>query len=135
MYLLADAYLLASRIKEGLRLVDEGLSLIDETEDRFYQSELTRLRGELLMNGKTRAGKRAGLIEAETHFLQAIETARHQKAKSFELRATVSLARLWRETGKAKEAKRMLAKAYGWFTEGFDTADLKAAKKLLDELN
>jgi predicted ATPase len=134
MYLLADTHLLANRVKAGLSLVDEALALVEETEDRFYQSELTWLRGELLLRTKTRAGKRAALIEAESHFLKAIEIARRQKAKSFELRATISLALLWQETGKKKEAKRMLAKIYGWFTEGFDSPDLKEANRLLDEL-
>lgn len=135
MYVLADVYLLASHYKEGLSLVDEALSLIEETEDRFYQSELTRLRGELLLKSKPRAGKRTSRCAAETQFLKAIEIAQRQEAKSFELRATISLARLWQQTGKEKEAKRRLAKIYGWFTEGFDTPDLKAAKELLDKID
>ncbi len=131
---LAEAYLLANRMKEGLRVVGEALSFNKETEDRFYQSELLRLRGELELNHKSRSARGFNLREAESYFLEAIKTARGQQARSFELRATTSLCRLWQKTGKEKEAKRILAKIYGWFTEGFDTPDLKAAKQLLNEL-
>jgi DNA-binding winged helix-turn-helix (wHTH) protein/tetratricopeptide (TPR) repeat protein len=132
--LLAEGCLLSNRTKEGLSLISEALKLIDETEDRFFQSEVFRIGGELLKKHKRGAGKHSDWTEAESHFLRAIDIARHQRAKSFELRATISLARLWQETGKGKEAKRTLAKIYGWFTEGFETPDLKAAKALLDEL-
>jgi len=132
--LLAEGCLLSDRTKEGLSLISEALKLIEETEDRFFQSEVFRIGGELLIKNKTRAGKRAAVSEAEAHFLKAIAIARRQQAKSFELRATISLARLWQETGKEKEAKALLAQIYGWFTEGFDTPDLKDAKELLEEL-
>jgi predicted ATPase len=133
--LLAEGHLLSNRTKEGLSLISEALKLIEETEDRFFQSEVFRVGGELLKKNKTRASTRLSLTEAEAHFLQAIKIARRQQAKSFELRATISLARLWQKTTKEKEAKRKLAKIYGWFTEGFDTPDLKEAKTLLDQLS
>ena len=77
---------------------------------------------------------RADATEAQTHFERALSLARQQQAKSWELRAAMSLARLWRDQGKPQQARELLAPVYGWFTEGFDTRDLKEAKKLLDEL-
>jgi DNA-binding winged helix-turn-helix (wHTH) protein/predicted ATPase len=132
--LLAENCLLSNRTKQGLSLINEALKFIEETEDRFFQSEVFRIKGELLKTHQNGFGKIATSMEAESSFVEAIEIARRQKAKSFELRATVSLARLWQETGKKKEAKRMLAKIYGWFTEGFDSLDLTAAQELLDGL-
>ena len=132
--LLAERCLMSNRTKEGLSLIAEALQLIEETEDRLFQSEVFRIRGELLKTQKTRSGNGAACAESQDNFLRAIEIARQQKAKSFELRAAISLARLWTTTGKETQAKRMLTKIYGWFTEGFDTPDLKEAKALLDEL-
>jgi tetratricopeptide (TPR) repeat protein len=132
--LLAENCLLSNRTNEGLSLISEALKLIDETEDRFFQSEVLRVKGELLKRHKHGFRKIAASMEAESCFVQAIEIARRQKAKSFELRGTVSLARLWQQTGKKKEAKRKLETIYGWFTEGFDSLELTTAKELLDEL-
>lgn len=102
--------------------------MTSRNRDCYYDAELHRLRGELLLvTGATEA-------EAEICFQQAIEIARQQSAKSWELRATTSLARLWQRQGKKAEARQMLAEIYGWFTEGFDTANLKDAKALLEEL-
>ncbi len=101
----------------------------DDTEARFYEAELYRLKGALLIKQPV-----PDTPQAETCFHQALEIARQQGAKSFELRAATSLAHLWQGQDKRKEAYDQLAPVYEWFTEGFDTADLKDAKKLLEEL-
>jgi predicted ATPase len=99
------------------------------SEERLYAAEVYRLRGELL-----RQQSAAQQGEAEEHLHQALTIARRQQAKSWELRAAMSLARLWQQQGKQAEACALLAPIYGWFTEGFDTADLQEAKVLLEEL-
>jgi len=102
---------------------------VDTTGERWYAPELYRLKGDLLL--QQHADNQA---EAETCFQQAITVAQNQQAKSLELRAATSLARLWQQQGKRQEAHDLLAPVYHWFTEGFDTLDLKDAKALLDEL-
>jgi len=114
----------------GLKLLAEGMALMERTGERMYEAELHRMRGELLLMQEA-----ADLSEAENCFRAAIEVARHQSAKSLELRATIGLARLFAKQGRRNEARTMLAEIYGWFTEGFDTADLRDAKALLDELS
>ena len=126
---LADAYRGAGRIDEGLQAVAEGLKQARETSARFIEAELYRLKGELLLAGDGR-----GAVDAEDCFRQAVEIARRQNAKSLELRAATSLSRLLQRQGKREEARRLLAEVYAWFTEGFDTADLKDARALLDAL-
>jgi class 3 adenylate cyclase/tetratricopeptide (TPR) repeat protein len=121
---LADTYLVMGRSREGLAVVKRGLDGIRGKD--YHEAELRRLRGELLLLD--------GDAEAAQCFRDAIELARHQGAKSWELRATMSLARLLRDTGRGEEARTMLAEIYNWFTEGFDTADLKDAKALLEQL-
>jgi len=106
------------------------MALMERTGERMYEAELHRMRGELLLMQEA-----ADLSEAENCFRAAIEVARHQSAKSLELRATIGLARLFAKQGRRNEARTMLAEIYGWFTEGFDTADLRDAKALLDELS
>ncbi|MCK5315480.1 MAG: tetratricopeptide repeat protein, partial [Anaerolineales bacterium] len=113
--------------ERGLITLDEALSLVEETDERHWEAELYRIRGELLLMQGDHA-------EAEASFDKAIEVARRQRARSWELRATTSLARLWQEQGKTNEARGMLGEIYAWFTEGFDTPDLKQAKALLEEL-
>ncbi len=110
------------------------MALIEETEDRFYRSEEIRLRGELLIRNKPRASRRSSLTEAESRFLAASKLASRQKTKSFGLRATIGLVRLWLETGKGEETKWKLTKVYRWFTEGPDTPDFKKARSLLGKL-
>jgi predicted ATPase len=128
--LLAEVYEKTGRLDEGLSALMEALDTADQYEIRHYQSEMYRLKGELLlMQEKSSVG------EAQRCFERAIEIARRQNAKSFELRATMSLARLLHDTRRRDEALTMLDAIYGWFTEGFDTADLKEAKALLDGLN
>ena len=127
---LAEGYGRAGLAEQGLREIDKALRFIESTGEKFWRAETHRLKGELLMS------KSAGAhVEAEPYFQDAIATARNQGSKSLELRATTSLARLRRRQGRAKEARDLLAPLYGWFTEGFDTADLKEAKELLDELS
>ncbi len=119
------------RTSEARRLLAETYGWF--TEGFVCEAELWRLKGTLAL--QTRAGGAEGVEEAEACFLKALEIARRQEAKSLELRAVVSLSRLWRQQGKPSEARRMLAETYGWFTEGFETADLKEARALLDELS
>jgi len=127
--LLADTYGKEGQTEEGLRVVNEELSRLQVTGARFYEAELYRINGELLLRQAVPDEELA-----ETCFEKAIEVARRQQARSLELRAAMSLSRLWQRQGKRTEAQNLLAKVYGWFTEGFDTADLKQAKILLEEL-
>src|ERR1700730_4729223 len=128
--LLAEAYMEAGRLDEGLRALTEALAAADENENRNYEPEMHRLKGELLLKRDD-----SNIAEAQGCFERAIEIARKQSAKSLELRATMSLARLLAKQGRRDEARTMLADIYNWFTEGFDTADLKDAKALLDDLS
>jgi tetratricopeptide (TPR) repeat protein len=131
-----DAYLAAHQIDKALISIEEGLKLSKRMEELYYDAELYRLRGEaLLQQQRKHQSTKANSKEAESCFLQAIKIAREQKAKSLELRATTSLARLQQTTGMEKEARKALAKICGWFTEGFDTPDFKNAKSLLNELS
>jgi predicted ATPase len=127
--LLAEVNGRIGKVDEGLCILAEALSLVNENGQRHMEAELYRLKGELLLQQSP-----DNQPEAEACFQQAIAIAQNQSAKSWELRAATSLARLWREQGKRQEAYDLLAPVYGWFTEGFDTADLKDAKALLDEL-
>ena len=124
---LVAAYLSAGNIQEGLNALADAFALVEKTGERFYLAELHRLKGDLLL----RQGAEA---EAEASLHEAIAVALRQRARSWELRATTSLARLWQKQGKRREAREMLAQVYDWFTEGFDTRDLQEAKALLDEL-
>ena len=125
---LVEEYLRTGQVANGLSLLAEGLE--PEHEVYLYETELYRLKGELLLMQDS-----ANAIEAETCFRTAIEMSQRQGTKSLELRAITSLARLLDRTGRRDEASAMLAEIYGWFTEGFDTRDLKDAKALLDQLN
>jgi predicted ATPase len=127
--LLAEAYGRVEQLAEGLPLLEEALVAVHSTGERFYEAELHRLKGELLLLATDKEA------EAEACFQQALAVARRQQAKSWELRAAVSLARLWHQQGKCAEAHALLAPVYGWFTEGFDTTDLQEAKTLLEELS
>jgi predicted ATPase len=128
MRFLAEAQAKAGQPEQGLDTLNQALAVVEETGERYWEPELHRLRAEwLLMQGDE--------VEAEASFHKAIEVARHQQAKSWELRATVSLCRLWQKQGKAEGARQALAEIYSWFTEGFATRDLQEAKALLDELS
>jgi predicted ATPase len=128
--LLAQAYGRGGKALEGLAVLAEALRAVEDTGFRFYEPEMHRLKGELLL---VHAPERP--TDAEACFRQAIALARRQAAKSWELRAVLSLSRLCRRQGKEEEARPMLAEIYGWFTEGFDTVDLQEAKQLLQILS
>jgi predicted ATPase len=127
--LLAWAHGKAGQVEDGLRVVAEALARADSTGDRAYAAELYRLKGELLVQQHP-----PDPSQAECCFQQALAIARGQQAKSWELRAAVSLSRLWQQQGQVPAAYKLLAEVYGWFTEGLDTADLQEAKALLEEL-
>lgn len=126
--LLAQGYGKAGQFREGLAVLAEALAPGKEIEEHFCEAELYRLKGELLLS------EGADAAEIEACFQQAIEVASKQSAKSLELRAVMSLNRLWRRQGKRAEGHELLSNTYRWFTEGFDTVDLQAAKLLLEEL-
>ncbi len=124
---LADAFSRLGQPAEGLNRLREAAQFINRSDERVLEAEIQRLQGELL-------SKTGDVAAAELSYQQALGVARQQQAKSWELRAAMSLARLWRDQGRRDEARELLAPAYGWFTEGFDTRDLKEAKALLEEL-
>jgi len=126
---LAIAHTDLGKLDDAWRCVDEATSTIDTTKERWFEAEANRIAGEIaLKSPKPDAAK------AQAYFERALSVARAQQAKSWELRAAMSVARLWRDQGKREEARELLAPVYGWFTEGFDTLDLKEAKALLEEL-
>jgi predicted ATPase len=143
--LLAEACGKMGQAEEGLNVLAEALDAVCKNGERFYEAELYRLKGTLTLKQSEVRGPESRVAnpqplfpnpqaEAEAYFHKAIEIARQQQAKSLELRAVMSLSRLWQQQGKKEDARRMLAEIYSWFTEGFDTADLKEAKALLEEL-
>jgi predicted ATPase len=127
--LLADVCGHRGHTAEGLQALAEAYTLIEQHEERLWEAEVCRLRGVLLLRQAVPQP-----AEAATCFQRALEVARRQQAKSLELRAAMSLARLWQQQGKRQEAHDLLAPVYSWFTEGFDTLDLQEAKALLDAL-
>jgi hypothetical protein len=132
---LAAGYGLAGRVEEGLAALTEAMALVESTGVCAYEAELNRLKGELTLKRPEASSNSEVQKEAETYFRQALNVARLQSAKSWELRATMSLARLLKLQGRRDEARAMLGEIYNWFTEGFDTADLKDANALLNELS
>jgi predicted ATPase len=128
--LLAEAHGIMGQPESGLTVLTEAQTLTDATGERWHEPELNRLKGVLLLQQNS-----DNQAEAENCFHHAIVIAQNQQAKSFELRTATSLAKLWQSQGKRQEAYDLLAPVYGWFAEGFDTADLKDAKALLDELS
>ena len=150
--LLAEGCGKAERVEEGLSVLADALDAVQKTGERHYEAELYRIKGELLLmqeskdqRARSREQKLENLDsypyasdpqgEAEACFLKAIDIAQKQQAKSLELRAATSLARLWQRQGKNAEAHKLLSEVYNWFTEGFDTKDLQEAKALLESLN
>jgi predicted ATPase len=127
MSYLAKAHSRLERHDEALDVIDRAIAMAESTKEQWCEPELYRTKGEVVL----RSGD---IAAAEADFKRAIVIARAQQAKSWELRAAMSMARLWRDQGKPDEARELLAPVYGWFTEGFDTLDLKQAKALLDEL-
>jgi adenylate cyclase len=124
--LLAEVHMLRGQTEEGLAAVANGAAIIDRMGQSVYLAELHRLRGELIQEQDATV--------AEDCFAQALAVAREQGAHALELRAALSLSRLWQRQGRIAEARAVLGESYGWFTEGFDTADLRAAQVLLSEL-
>ena len=142
----------AGQVEEGLAAIAEALRLVEKNDERFYEAEVYRIHGELTLAHEIKSQKAKGKsqksenpnpksqilephVEAEACFLKAIDIARQQQAKSLELRAVMSLARLWQQQGKRAEAHKLLSEIYHWFTEGFDTKDLQEAKALIDALS
>ena len=124
---LAEAYGMAAQPREGLDRLAEAAKLVETTQERWAEAEIHRLRGTLLLSMNEHAA-------AATSYRRALEVAQRQGARFWELRAALSLARLWRDQGKRTEARDLLSPIYDWFTEGFDTQDLKEAKALLVDL-
>jgi predicted ATPase len=126
---LAKAHADLRQFDDAWRCIGEAIVAVERTKERWWKAEVNRIAGEIaLMLPKRDTAK------AEAYFERALSVARQQQAKPWELRASMSLARLWRDQGKVQQARELLAPVYGWFTEGFDTRDLKEAKALLEEL-
>jgi predicted ATPase len=126
---LAEAHADLRQFDNATRCIGEAMNVVETTKERWYEAEVNRIAGEIaLLSLEPDVGK------AEMYFERALAIAREQQAKSWELRAATSMARLWLDQGKGPQARGLLASVYGWFTEGFDTLDLKEAKALLDEL-
>ena len=114
---------------DAWRCIGEATNAVDTTKETWCEAEVHRIAGEIALRSP-----QPDTAKAEAYFERALAVARKQQAKSWELRAAMSMARLWRDQGKRDEARDLLAPVYGWFTEGFDTLDLKQAKAFLDEL-
>lgn len=132
---LAMAYKEAGRLEDGLAVLAEALTFADTNGAHVEEAELHRVKGELTLQQESKEQRaKSGKQEAEECFLKAIDIARKQQAKSWELRASISLARLWQRQGKTTEAHKLLSDIYNWFTEGFATKDLQEAKALIETL-
>ena len=126
---LAKAYADLGQLDDAWRCVDEAMTVVETSGERWWEAEINRVVGEIALKSPERDA-----AKAQKYFERALAVAREQQAKSWEVRAAMSLARLCRDQGKVSEARELLAPVYGWFTEGFDTLDLKEAKALLDTL-
>jgi predicted ATPase len=126
---LATAYAELGQLDDARRCIDDAIDKVERSKEKCWEAEAHRIAGEIALNALA-----PDTEKAEKHFERALGVARQQQAKSWELRASMSLARLWRDQGKVQQACELLAPVYGWFTEGFDTRDLKEAKALLEEL-
>jgi predicted ATPase len=124
---LVEAQTRLGRLEEAQSILDETFALVEKHNERYWESELYRLKGELSL-------KQGKQVEAEASMNEAIEIARRQNARSLELRAVMSLCHLWEKQDKKVEARQLLSEIYNWFTEGFDTPDLVEARRLLEEL-
>ncbi|MFZ2080101.1 MAG: tetratricopeptide repeat protein, partial [Xanthobacteraceae bacterium] len=127
---LARAYTTLGNFEDARRSIREAMTTIERIKETWCEAEVHRPAGEIMLLAPERDA-----AKAEAYFNHALTVAHGQKAKTWELRAAMSMARLWRDQGKRQQARDLLAPIYGWFTEGFDTRDLKEAKMLLDELN
>ena len=127
--LLGKSYAELDQPDDAFRSINEAKNLVERTEDRLYEADVHRIAGEIELRSP-----QPDAAKAEVHFERALSVARQQEAKSWELRAAMSMARLWRDQGKPQQARELLAPVYDWFTEGFNTLDLMEAKALLHEL-
>jgi predicted ATPase len=125
---LAMAYSELGQPDDARRCIDDAINKVERSKEKWCEADISRIAGEIALISPERDA-----VEAESYFERALSVARQQQAKSWELRAAMSLARLWRDQGKPQQARELLAPVYGWFTEGFDTRDLKEAKTLLEE--
>jgi predicted ATPase len=123
---LAKSHADLGQLEDAWRNVDQAKAVIERVKERWFEADVHRIAGEIALSSPQPDAARA-----EAHFERALAVARQQQAKSWELRAATSMARLWRDQGKPQHARELLAPIYGWFTEGFDTSDLKEAKALL----
>jgi len=123
------AYAELGQLDDAWRCIDDAIAKIERSQEKWFEAEMHRIAGEIALKSLAPGPKMA-----EAYFDRALAVARRQQAKSWELRAAMSMARLWRDQGKRDEARDLLAPVYGWFTEGFDTLDLREAKALLDDL-
>ena len=129
LWYLAMAYAELGQLDDARRCIDEAIDKVERSKEKWCEAEVHRIAGEIALKSLAPDAEKA-----EAYFDRALTVARQQQAKSWELRAAMSIARLWRDQGKPQQARELLAPVYGWFTEGFDTLDLKEAKALLDEL-
>jgi predicted ATPase len=125
---LAMAYAELGQPDDARRCIDDAIDKVEGSKEKWCEAEVQRIAGEIALKSLA-----PDTEKAEKHFDRALAVARHQLTKSWELRPATSMARLWRSQGKVREARELLAPVYGWFTEGFDTRDLKEAKALLEE--
>jgi predicted ATPase len=130
LVLLASVHAACGRVAEAQGVISQALDSVNERNERWDEAEILRTAGEIALRSPE-----PDAVKAETYFERALAVAHQQQAKSWELRAAMSLARLWRNQGKVQQAHQLLAPVYGWFTEGFDTRDLKEAKALLEGLS
>ena len=126
---LARAYAEIGKFQDASRCIDEAMTAVEKAKEKLWEAEVHRIAGDIALKSP-----KPDVAKAEVYFERGLAVARSQQAKSWELRAAMSIARLWRDQGKRREAHELLAPVYGWFTEGFETLDLKEAKALLDEL-
>jgi len=129
LWFLAIAYADLGQLDDARHCIEDAIEKVESSKEKWFEAEVHRIAGEIALKSPT-----PNLEKAEAYFDRALAVARQQQAKSYELRAAMSIARLWRSQGKPRQARELLAPVYGWFTEGFDTRDLKEAKALLDEL-
>jgi predicted ATPase len=126
---LSRAHAELGQFDDAWRCIGEAMTAVETTKERWYEAEINRIKGEIALKLSQLGSSQAG-----AYFERALTVARAQQAKSWELRAAMSMTRLWRDQGKPRQARNLLAPVYGWFTEGLDTLDLKEAKTLLDAL-
>ena len=126
---LASAHAQLGQFDDAWRCIGEAMTAVETTKERWCEAEINRIAGEIALKSAE-----PDVTKAEAYIERALAVSRKQQAKSWELRAAMSMARLWRDQGRRQQARELLAPVYGWFTEGFDTLDLKEAKALLDEL-